>query len=358
MELKELFILDKTLSSYDLPLKRPTFDIRELLFSRLDPDLSALYAKYTSKNTPRIQAPPLPIQQENTSHNYISRQVDESGEEKEEGQITDDDLEEEIQQPTQIVNKEELPSIKAKRNYDFNTPKRVQRRYNSISDDDHEANEETFEEVKHVKKRRLVFTNKRKIPYETTKLGRPQMEFEIKKEQRLQAKQLLGEKFRQKLGTSHQKHAYNIKNTVDLYEKAIFEHNKQSYAKYKGKIVAICQNIIAADNNTFYRKLLEKRIAPEDLVHMKSQEMASDKKIREREFRERQEARKCEELAEEQQRTPVKIIKKNHKGEFEVDVNNRELNDHLNQTTTSSSSIFTEWEGELRVDQTLVMKIY
>jgi hypothetical protein len=261
MDFSNLILLNKSISSYDLAVKKTVFDRQTLLFSNLDKDLSDICSKFISNKNRSLHR-----------HNSLSdhEKIEEEEEDSlEEGEIVDD----------------------------IDTAKIYVLNRNSINDD-----------------------------------------------QRKHARHILRNKLKKKIANKHLEKFYDsnyIKNIVKMYEESIYEHFSSNYRKYSLKIKAISSNIQSIENNTFFKKILNKQIKPNDLARMNTTDMASDERIKERLKAIQQDIKDRESLAVDLQKSN-KIIKKTHKGEFEIDLNGSRLKNELAKIS---------WKGKLIIER-------
>jgi len=112
-----------------------------------------------------------------------------------------------------------------------------------------------------------------------------------------------------------------LNKIAEYYENGLYQHLGENYEKYRKKIIAICSNILDVNNDTFYKKLINYEIKPDELARMETSAMASENKIKERELEKEQNLKVLLKKIAEDNQNNTKIIKKTHKGEIEIEVN-------------------------------------
>jgi hypothetical protein len=115
--------------------------------------------------------------------------------------------------------------------------------------------------------------------------------------------------------------SFSVEHIVFQYENA-FARLYKSYDAYQRRIATFTLNLIDKDNRDLFVRVLNLEISPEHLAKMSAHELAGEAKKCHRHHEEHKNACQMEKEAMEDLRLrPKKILKKTHKGEFEVNVN-------------------------------------
>uniref|UniRef100_A0A131XSG6 Putative microtubule-associated protein futsch n=3 Tax=Ixodes ricinus TaxID=34613 RepID=A0A131XSG6_IXORI len=128
-----------------------------------------------------------------------------------------------------------------------------------------------------------------------------------------------------------------VKRMAVRIEEELFKYFKDTGTKYKSKYRSLVFNIKDTRNQGLFRKILKGKIAPDKLVRMTPEELASKElaKWRERENQHTLEMIKKEQMEAAQNVTSHALIKKTHKGEVEIDDDNLRLLEKADEKSTA-----------------------
>jgi hypothetical protein len=147
-----------------------------------------------------------------------------------------------------------------------------------------------------------------------------------------------------------------LNKITEYYENGLYQHLGENYEKYRKKIIAICSNILDINNDTFYKKLVNYEIKPDELARMETSAMASENKIKEREMEKEQNLKILLKKIAEDNQNNTKIIKKTHKGEIEIEVNSSSIS-YLEENSEPSKEKETTFVQKISPAPTLVTKM-
>ena len=343
-------LLAQSLILFDFELKKPALNRKQMLFELLDPDLFRIHNKFKHKALIKHSNLSDYDQQRQEDAIVIETESDKqttSAENKTttmtSTKLTENELSIYSDNSAAIANISgessiTIGKIKRKNVEQKNKTTLVVRRTLSMPQDNTRKKENTKAKLKNIITKlqtkpllgQISNTNSLKTVIQRqlsldSKMNKQTVDrSSITKEQRERAATTIYKNFEKKLANQDTKESkfesVDLAQIADKYEKGIYMHLGENYEKYRTRILAVCSNIAASDNNTFYRKLLIGEITPEVLATMNTLEMASEEKIKERQAQRENDLKERQKYAEDNQKNN-KIIKKTHKGEIEIDIN-------------------------------------